>query len=313
MPRPAEDCRTDEAALAAARAFPFGFDPASITFIDKGFSPDRKFRVTGPDGDLLLRICDEEQAGHKREEFDRIESLYRLGLPVAEPLKLAPVPPFVGGLFRWIEGESGEELIAHWPKAAQCEAGLQAGRLLRRLHFSQPSDRSTINEAEIRGGKFHQAFADCAARGLTFEKKEQVSHWVDQNLWRIENRPVAFRHGDYHPANLIFRDQSLVGVIDFNRCDFGDPWDDFYKLAYFAAPRSALFASAMIQGYFEGGPPKEFWPIYNLYVAAVVPADLSWCARLFPSDLEASRTRVAHVLTSHDFFSGGPPSWWITV
>jgi aminoglycoside phosphotransferase (APT) family kinase protein len=310
MPRPADDAHPLEQALQAAREFPFGRRVESIEFIDKGFSPDRKYRVKTSDGDLLLRLCNEAQKEHRREEFGRISQLFELGFPVAEALRFESVPPFVGGLFRWIEGESGEVAVPAMGLEDQATAGWEAGVLLRRLHHALQGPEETVNEAVIRGQKFEVAVEECATLRLDYPRAEELRKFVETNLWRLESRPVVFRHGDYHPANLIFQGAKLEAVIDFNRCDFGDPYDDFYKLAFFAAPLSPGFASGLIAGYFGGTPPVEFWPIYNVYVAAVVPADLGWCARLFPSDLERSRIRVAHVVETHDFADGGPPSWW---
>ena len=39
-------------------------------------------------------------------------------------------------------------------------------------------------------------------------------------------------------------------MIDFNRWDFGDPYEEFYKLQFFSRNVSPLFAYGQLQGYF---------------------------------------------------------------
>lgn len=47
-------------------------------------------------------------------------------------------------------------------------------------------------------------------------------------------------------------------IIDFDRYDFGDPWEEFNRIVW-CAQKSPLFASGMVNGYFDGDVPPEFW------------------------------------------------------
>ena len=49
----------------------------------------------------------------------------------------------------------------------------------------------------------------------------------------LQQRPVVYQHGDFHVGNFIYLPTRQVGVIDFNRWDFGDPYEEFYKLQFF--------------------------------------------------------------------------------
>ena len=281
----------------------------SVEYVAKGFSFDQKFRIQTSTQRFLLRVSASGNLDARRSEFEVIQALHRQGLCVGEPIRFEAGSEFCCALHRWVEGESGEDAIPRLSTEDQSNAGQESGLQLRLIHQAFPSSE-TINEAAVRGGKFRKVDVQCREMGLQFEGQGEAREFVELHLHLLESRPVTFRHGDFHPANLIFQVASLVGVIDFNRCDFGDPYDDFYKLAYFAAPISQAFASGVILGYFAGRVPDEFWPIYNTYVAAVLPADLVWCHTLYPEDLPHAMTRNKHILATHDFREGGPPSWW---
>lgn len=47
--------------------------------------------------------------------------------------------------------------------------------------------------------------------------------YVKENIDLIWKEKPVYMHGDYHPGNLIYTDNGLIGVIDFNRWEVGDP------------------------------------------------------------------------------------------
>jgi aminoglycoside phosphotransferase (APT) family kinase protein len=67
-------------------------------------------------------------------------------------------------------------------------------------------------------------------------------------------------HGDPHPANLIFRDDVLVGVIDFGDLCAGDPATDVAG-ALLALPRASI---------------DDFFRTYGAIDDATVTRTLGW-------------------------------------
>lgn len=68
----------------------------------------------------------------------------------------------------------------------------------------------------------------------------------------LRDRPQCFQHGDYHIGNMMV-DQDGLAIIDFDRYDFGDPWEEFNRIVW-CAQTAPAFACGMVDGYF-GGPP----------------------------------------------------------
>ena len=79
----------------------------------------------------------------------------------------------------------------------------------------------------------------------------------------LAGRPQTFQHGDYLIGNLMIGSDSSLYIIDFNRCDFGDPWEEFNRIVW-CAQKAPVFASGMVDGYFDGAVPADFWRLLAL-------------------------------------------------
>ena len=64
--------------------------------------------------------------------------------------------------------------------------------------------------------------------------------------------PWAFPIG-----NMIFTKEEQLYIIDFDRMDIGDPWEEFNRIVW-CAQESPAFASGMLNGYFSGEIPSIF-------------------------------------------------------
>lgn len=67
---------------------------------------DRKYRVTRPDGSLcLLRTASADQYERKKAEYEWMERVASLGVPICRPLEFGRCGEGVYTLFSWVEGE----------------------------------------------------------------------------------------------------------------------------------------------------------------------------------------------------------------
>jgi serine/threonine-protein kinase len=57
---------------------------------------------------------------------------------------------------------------------------------------------------------------------------------------------------------MIVSPEGELRIIDFNRSDDGDPWEEFNRIVWSAAV-CPHFATGQIHGYFDGNPPDEFF------------------------------------------------------
>ena len=72
--------------------------------------------------------------------------------------------------------------------------------------------------------------AQACEHGLTFRGQAWVQRYIETNISLLLESEGRFQHDDYHPDNLVVREGELQGVIDVDKCEWGDPVEDFYKV-----------------------------------------------------------------------------------
>ncbi|ETT46188.1 hypothetical protein C171_31149 [Paenibacillus sp. FSL H8-237] len=97
--------------------------------------------------------------------------------------------------------------------------------------------------------------------GIVLKGAEQVIEFVEANRYLLEGRPQTFQHGDYHVGNMIITKSRELGIIDFNRFDYGDPWEEFNRISW-CALTSPEFAPGRIHGYFNHDVPDLFFRLF---------------------------------------------------
>jgi aminoglycoside phosphotransferase (APT) family kinase protein len=285
---------------------------SDVEFVDKGFSTDRKYKLySNTQTSFLLRVNDLSTMERQCESFNCLSQLWNLEIPCPEPVCFGVCRELgVSYLVQsYLAGESADEVIPKLSSAQQYKVGLEAGEVLCRIHKAlKPS--CPVDDYALRSQKYLKHLEIVAELGITYYGQQIADQYVNQYLHLLKDRPTTFRHGDYHPGNLVIDQDQLAGVIDFNRCDWGDPIDDFYKISWFGAPLSPEYACGQIRGYFNGAPPEDFWVLYNLYVALNLPTDIVWTYRNYPRDLDRSIELINQISQTHDFNEGKPPAWW---
>lgn len=73
---------------------------------------------------------------------------------------------------------------------------------------------------------------------------------------------------------MMIEDDKMV-IIDFDRYDFGDPWEEFNRIVW-SAQASPIFASGIINGYFDNEVPHEFWKLLALYIGSNMLSSIPW-------------------------------------
>ena len=240
-----------------------------IEFLDKGFSDERKY-ILWESGErtYLLRTSDIEKLLRRRRDFELIRVHHKRGIRCSPPLEFGVDEPsqLCYTLLGYIPGESGSDAIPKLADTIQYEIGMDAGRELCALHeLTHPT--GDLAWFESRVAKYERKVVQAREHGLTFRGQARVQRYIETNIALLRESEVRFQHDDYHPDNLIVREGKLEGVIDFNRCDWGDPIEDFYKVPWFTTTISIPFARGQVEGYLGVASPDRFWERYNLLVA----------------------------------------------
>lgn len=277
--------------------------------IHKGWSADRKLYIRIENGDeLLLRISPLDQFTRKVTEFDYMNELFSKGVPVSEPLDIKGVEEEVFALFKWVNGSDSEILLPLMSEEEQYRLGVESGKILREIH-KMPAQAETDSWEILYNRKIDRSLNRYSKCALQYEKDELFLTFIDQNRALIKNRPLTFQHGDYHTGNMILSDNYELRIIDFNRWDYGDPWEEFNRID-FTAGVSGIFATGQLNGYFSNQPPAEFFELLLLYISVNTLNGLPWALDYSDEEVLTMRRKAATVLEWYGEMKTVVPSWY---
>ncbi len=150
----------------------------------------------------------------------------RLPLQIPEPVRNGlPSERFVWpwSIAKWIHGTSGNLV----DESTLRNAATPLGEFLRALHVAAPPSApfNTFRSAPL------QEF-DSTLRGRLVEVGQLIDRDSALKVWCNALAASAWTsssvwiHGDLHPANTVWREGAIIGVIDFGDLCAGDPATD---------------------------------------------------------------------------------------
>jgi aminoglycoside phosphotransferase (APT) family kinase protein len=288
------------------------YDWIMVKQINKGWSSDKKYYIENSrDEKLLLRISDIDSYDKKKKEFEIMCSVYKLGIPMSEPIDfgICGEGKYVYSLLTWIDGTSADEIIGVFSIEEQYKLGFEAGTLLKRFHSipappeQQDWERRMINKIGTHLERYK-------ASGIKVPNDNFAIKYIENNLHLLKGRPQTFQHGDFHIGNLIITPNNTLGVIDFNRWDYGDPFEEFYKMMLFSRELSIPFAIGQLSGYFGSKMSNNFFDLLALYLADVILFSVVWAIPFGRDEVNGMIRRAEMILSDYDNFNTTIPVWF---
>ncbi|MBE6951550.1 MAG: phosphotransferase family protein [Ruminococcaceae bacterium] len=277
--------------------------------IDRGWSADRKYKALTADGTVyFLRISPMEQYENRKLQFSHMEQVRDLGVRVCEPVEFGRCGEGCYTLLGWIEGRDAEPVLPELTGEERRTYGLEAGRMLRAIH-TLPAPVSTEPWFDRWCRKADGKLAAYESCPLKYEKGELFLELVAAERHLIENRPTVWHHGDFHCGNLMFDEEMRLTVIDFDREDVGDPWYEFNRIIWDVRV-GPEFARGVLDGYFEGNIPGEFWRILRLYQCQNMISSLPWAAGFGDEEIRIAVENARRVLGWYDDLREVVPNWY---
>lgn len=277
--------------------------------VQKGWSGDQKYRVTDSRGAVyLLRVSPPEQYERKQNQFRRMEQAASLGIPMCLPIEFGICENGVYSIQSWIDGTDAEDLISGLPGAQQYRYGWDAGQILMRLHTlpAPAGAESWTDRFNRKIDRKLQLYANCP---LKYDRGGLFLAHISKFRHLLSDRPQTYQHGDYHIGNMMVDRNGVLTIIDFDRDDYGDPWEEFNRIVWCAqsVPR---FASGMVDGYFGGCVPQEFWDLLALYICSNTLSSLPWAIPFGQKQVNVMKNQAAEILQWYDDFQTTVPSWY---
>lgn len=284
---------------------------ASITWIDKGWSSDKKYHILTKDKEnLLLRLSPPDMYEAKLKEFKIIQAVDTLKIPMSSPYTFGRCDGGVYMILKWLEGDPLEDVIADLDEDMQYALGLEAGQTLKAIHGLE-IEAQDVTWSQKFNKKLDVKIKKYQACPLKYEGGQVFLDVIEAYRHTLSDRPMVLHHGDYHSGNMILTTTGQVGIIDFNRYDVGDPWEEFNRIVWDSAI-SPAFAAGRIDGYFDGCVPQEFFQCLALYICSNTLSSLPWALAFGPKDVQVMRDQAQSLRQTYDDFKVIVPRWYST-
>ncbi|MCY9660695.1 aminoglycoside phosphotransferase family protein [Paenibacillus chondroitinus] len=285
---------------------------SDISQVTKGFSYDVKYFLHEESGSpkFVLRTSPKQQIQQKMQEYEAVTRIYERGVKTSRPIEFGSIEALdiCYMILSYVEGEDASEILPSLSSDEQYQIGVEAGKELRVMHeIAAPVMESWHDRRLLKHNRQYESYRNS---GVKLPEEDAILSFINNNLIHMTDRPNRFQHDDFHPSNLIVHHRCYSGVIDFNRYDWGDPYHDFLKIAYFSREVSIPFCIGQINGYFHNEVPQEFWKLYALYTAMIIFPTITWTLKVVPEQLESMLARIRVVLEDHKNFEEIVPLWY---
>ena len=278
--------------------------------IEKGWSGDQKYCAVTADGTkYLLRISSIDRLERKRREYEKMSEVAQLGIPMCMPVEFGTCEEGAYSIQSWIDGEDAESVVMSMNAESQYCYGLDAGRILAKIH-TIPAPKDVPSWETRFNAKIDRKIAMYENCELKYEcGGDAFLSVLAQNRHLLCGRPQSYQHGDYHIGNMMIDRNGTLTIIDFDRDDFGDPWEEFNRIVW-CAQAAPAFASGMVDGYFDGHIPMEFWKLLALYICSNTLSSLPWAIPFGEKEIQVMRKQAAQVLEWYDGMKNVVPTWY---
>ncbi|QNO16004.1 phosphotransferase [Alkalicella caledoniensis] len=282
-----------------------------IKYIDKGWSEDKKFYIKDKsNNEFLLRLSEFEAFEHKRADFERLLEVSKMGFDMSMPLRFGVCGDGRKAymLLTWVKGEDAIEVLPRLDENLQYKLGLQGGKILKKIHsISAPSGLESWEITHKR--KIDRVITKYLNCGVKIQNHDAIINYIRENEDYIKDRPLVLQHGDFHVGNMLITSEGHLGIIDFNRSGYGDPWDE-YDRYMFTWDVSEAFANGQLHGYFNYSVPDEFFRVLCLYNARNILASIPWSIPFGRKDLDNMLVYAEKVSKSYKGFTTHIPTWY---
>ncbi len=277
--------------------------------IDRGWSADQKYRALDADGNsFFLRISPMAQYENRKLQFSHMQQVHALGVRICTPLEFGTCAEGCYLLLEWIEGRDAEPTLPQLTGEARYSYGLEAGRMLKTIH-TLPAPVKTEPWTDRWCRKADKKLAAYGESPLKYEKGDLFLELIRRDRHLIDSRPTVWHHGDFHCGNLMFDEKMRLTVIDFDREDVGDPWYEFNRIIWDVRV-GAEFARGVLDGYFDGQVPEEFWRILRLYLCQNMISSLPWAVDFGETEIRTAQENAGRVLSWYDDLKEVVPDWY---
>ena len=276
----------------------------TIEEFNRGASSVEKYLITRDDEKYLLRIYDGRFMDSRYKAFKNMKILYENDISIPYIYEYGKLKDNLHGyaIVEWIDGKPLDKLITSFDKVLLY--GKEAALELLKMHSIEPT-----TEVDI-----YEKFLSSLAKKLRKVKElgvildyDLINSYVLKYSDILKNKKTSIIHGDIHPGNMIINDNKLF-FIDLDVCNNDFSWIDLTTNA--CNMDYPKFYTVLIDEYFNGNVPEEFWLIYNLYGVLYCLDNILYCNRMNNKSLKDGQDTFNQFLENSNYFTELKPKWF---
>ena len=237
-----------------------------------------------------------------------MQQVSSLGVPMCQPIEFGFCDEGTYSIQSWIDGSDAETVIPTLSDSEQYRFGIKAGQILKVIH-SIPAP-NTQEDWETRFNRKIDSkikmYFDCP---IKYKNGQLFLDYINAYRHLLKNRPQVFQHGDFHIGNMMIDTRKELQIIDFDRYDFGDPWEEFNRIVW-CAQKTPLFASGMVDGYFDNHVPLEFWRLLALYISCNTLSSIPWAIPFGQDEINTMQNQAKEILQWYNNMQNVIPCWY---
>lgn len=282
-----------------------------IKKIHKGWSQDNKYYIKNNIGqEFLLRVSDISNIEDKKKEYENLGEISKTNINMSRPISFGSCAnsTLIYLLLTWVDGNDAEIVLPTLSIREQYELGMESGAILKSIH-AIPAPKDQQRWGDRFNYKIDRNIRNYKNCGIVIPHVDKIIKYINENRYLLEDREQTIQHGDYHVGNLIITENNKIGVIDFNRYDFGDPWEEFNRIV-FSLSVSIPFSVGQINGYFTNNVPDKFFKLMALYIASNSLSSLPWAIPFGQAEVETMLRNTNKMFEYYDYFNTYKPSWY---
>lgn len=231
-----------------------------------------------------------------------------LGIPMCRPLEFGTSEEGVYSIQSWIDGVDAEKTAPTLTEEEQYFYGFQGGKILKEIH-KIPAPEGTEDWESFFNRKADRKIQWYEGCPLKYENGQAFIDYINAHRHLLKDRLRTYQHGDYHIGNMMIGRDKRLYIIDFNRNDFGDPWEEFNRIVW-CAQTAPLFATGMVNGYFDNDVPTQFWELLALYISSNTLSSLPWAIPFGEKQVQVMIDQAKDVLSWYDNMTNPIPTWY---
>lgn len=144
---------------------------------------------------------------------------------------------------------------------------------------------------------------------MHYENDEILLNAIEHDRRYLSNHRISYLHGDFHALNMVLGKNKELSVIDLNRAEIGDPYEEFLRITW-DVERSIPFARGRLDGYFKDEIPLEFWKLLRLYICTDLLTLLYWSVTVSPEQVQIALDKYTLFVEYYDAFQLDVLKWY---